>query len=223
MATSIPAVSETAISHAIIIDLTLDDTTYYISSAYKPITHGGNTYTELGALLSVSNIVNDIKTTNGDVQVALTGIPSLADYMNIMLSSPIKGGEVIIRRVFFNPETMEVADPGVFERYRGIITNYSIEENMEPIAGELTSTVSVICASKNTLLENRIPGQRTNGTDRRRYFPDDISFDRVKDLQNTSFDFGREFRGGGGGGGGYVNPFGNSQDSRSQLDRLSLR
>jgi hypothetical protein len=55
------------------------------------------------------------------------------------------------------------------------------------------------------VLENKVTGQRTNGTDRNRFYPTDISFDRVKTLQNTSFDFGKKYVGGngyGGGGGG---------------------
>jgi hypothetical protein len=55
------------------------------------------------------------------------------------------------------------------------------------------------------VLQNKISGQRTNSTDRKRYFPGDISFDRVADLTNTSFDFGKKYVGGqgyGGGGGG---------------------
>ncbi len=57
------------------------------------------------------------------------------------------------------------------------------------------------------MLENQITGQRTNEVDRKRFFPTDTIMDRVKDLNNVQFDFGREFNstggsGGGGGGGG---------------------
>lgn len=205
MAISIPEVQGQAISHAVFIDLTLDGTTYYLSSAYKPITHGGNTYTELGALLQVSSITEDLKTTNGDITVSLSGIPSDANYMNIVLNTPIKGGEIVINRGFFNTNTMAFISGAMYERYRGIITNYSITEEASYLTGELAQTISITCASLNTLLESKVTGQRTNGTDRKRFYPGDISFDRVKALQNTNFDFGREYRGGtgyGGGGGG---------------------
>lgn len=212
MATSIPAVANTSISHAILIDITLADTTYYISSAYKPITTGGNTYTELGALLQISNITEDIKTTNGDITVSLSGIPSEADYLNIVLSSPIKGGAVKIQRVFFDVNTAAVLS--VHPRYQGIITNFAIDEEISPITGELTNAVSVICASINTLLENRVTGQRTNSSDRKRFYPNDISFDRVAALQNTQFDFGREYAAGGGAGGSGGSGGGRGADDR---------
>lgn len=202
MATPIPEVGNASISHAVFIDLTLDDTTYYISNAYKPITIGANTYTELGAFLGVSTITEDIKTTNGDITISLSGIPSDANYMNIVLGSPIKGGDVVIRRAFFDINTLEQIPGAVYERYRGIITNFAIQEDTSFITGELVNSISVSCASINSLLSTRVSGQRTNGSDRRRYYPGDISFDRVKELQNTQFDFGREYRAGTGAGGG---------------------
>ena len=205
MATTIAPVQETQISHAVFIDLTLNNTTYYISSAYAPITYDGNTYTELGAFLTMGDIQEDFKTTNGDLAISLSGIPSDANYVSIVMGQQIKGGNVIVRRGFFDVNDLSLSSANVFERYRGIITNYNIGEDTSFLDGELVNTVTITCASINTLLENRIAGQRTNGTDRKRFFPGDISFDRVKDLMNTDFDFGKEYTGGqgyGGGGGG---------------------
>jgi hypothetical protein len=209
MSTSIPQVGNTSISHAIFIDLTLNanftPTTYYISSAYKPITINGNTYTELGAFLALGSITDDLKVTNGDLQISLTGIPSDVNYMDIVLSNPIKGGNVVVRRGFFDTNTLQPIANAVYERYRGVITNYAVDETTSFLTGELVNTITVSCASINSVLQNKITGQRTNSTDRKRYFPTDISFDRVADLTNTSFDFGKKFVGGqgyGGGGGG---------------------
>ena len=103
MATSIPPVTGTNnIKHAMLVDLTLGATTYYISGAYKPVTYDGNTYTELGSFLGVSEIPEDIRTTNGDIQLSLSGIPSDQDYMGLILSTAIKGGVVKIHRAFFD-------------------------------------------------------------------------------------------------------------------------
>ena len=209
MSTSIPQVANTSISHAIFIDLTLSanfvPTTYYISSAYKPITIGGNTYTELGAFLQLCAITDDLKITNGDLQISLSGIPSNVNYMDIVLSNPIKGGNVVVRRGFFDVNTMQPIANAVYERYRGVITNFAVDETTNFLTGELVNSITVSCASINTLLQNKVTGQRTNSTDRKRYYPGDISFDRVADLTNTSFDFGKKYTGGqgfGGGGGG---------------------
>ena len=107
----------------------------------------------------------------------------------------------------------------MYTRYTGIITNFNVEEVNDPFSGDRTHTVVISCASLNQLLENKVMGQRTNGSDRKRFYPGDISFDRVKDLQGISFDFGKKYTGGtgyggtstggfyGGGGGGRFDGF----------------
>jgi len=205
MATPITAVQDNNISHALFIDLDLDGNVYYLSNAYKPITVDGNTYTELGAFLGLGEIRDDLKTTNGDLNISLTGIPSNENYVDIMLSYPIKGGNVVIRRGFFDTTTLVPISGQMFERYRGIITNFSIDETENFLQGELVYTITVTCANINTLLNNKVTGQRTNTSDRTRFYPGDISFDRTSVIANTGFDFGKKFTGGrgyGGGGGG---------------------
>lgn len=202
MTTPITAVQGASISHALFIDLTLGNVTYYISSAYQPITLDGNTYTELGAFLQIGDVTEDLKTTNGDIVISLSGIPSNVSYMDIVLSTSIKGGNVIVKRGFFDTETLQPIAGQVFERYRGIITNFSVDESVSFLNGELTNQISISCASLNSLLETQIRGQRTNETDRKRFYPGDLSMDNVKALQNTSFDFGKKYTGGYGYGGG---------------------
>jgi hypothetical protein len=204
MSTDIPAVQGNVnITHAVFLDIQLGSTnTYHISSAYQQITLGSTVYQPSGAFLRISDLTEDLKTTNGDIQISLSGIPAEYNYMNIILNTPIKGGTVEVKRGFFNPETLELLPSDVYTRYKGVITNFSIDETTNFLNGELTNQITVTCASINTLLENRVRGQRTNGNDRRKFYPGDISFDRVKDLKNVSFDFGREYTGGQGYGGG---------------------
>jgi len=201
MARTIAPVQEDHIKHAMFIDLTLGNTTYYISSAYKPITYNSNTYTELGAFLQLGEIQEDIKTTNGDIGLRLNGIPSDNDYISLILGSPVKGGEVVVYRGFFNDDlTLDSAN--VFQRFKGVITNFAIEEDVDILEGIRTNSVSVSCSSIVTVLENKTSGQRTSPIDRDRVFPGDQTFKRVPDLQFVQFDFGREFNGTGGSGGG---------------------
>lgn len=205
MATTITPVTENNIRHCMLIDLTLEGTTYYLSGAYKPLTYNSNTYTELGSFIGVSEIPEDIKTTNGDISIALSGIPSEQNYMNLILTTKIKGGEVIIRRAFFN-EDYTLDSGNVFQRYRGVITNFAVSEDTDIIQGKNTNSISVSCASINTVLDAKVAGQRTNPTDREKFFAGDGTFGRVPDLHRVSFDFGKEYSGGtgyGGGGGGF--------------------
>ena len=202
MATTISPLDGTFnVKHAMLIDLQLDANVYYISSAWKPVTYNSQTYTELGAFLNVSPFTEDIKTTNGDISLSLSGIPSNQNYLQEVLSTEIKGGEVTIYRAFFD-DNYGLSASNVFQRFKGIITNFAIEETENILQGELTSTIGISCASINTILDNKISGQRTAPTDRRKFFTNDQTFDRVPDLQNIQFDFGREYTGGGGYGGG---------------------
>ena len=201
MSTTIAPVNEPNIKHALLIDLTLGATTYYISSAYKPVTYNSNTYTELGAFLNLSEVAEDIKTTNGDIAISLTGIPSDEDYISLILNTQIKGGEVIVRRAFFNDD-LSLDTGNVFQRFKGIITNSAIEENADILEGTRTNSVSVSCSSIVTILENKTSGQRTSPIDRDRLYPGDQTFKRVPDLHQIQFDFGREPNAAGGSGGG---------------------
>lgn len=201
MSVTIPEVLLPNIKHALLIDLTIGSTTYYISNAWKSITYNSNAYTELGALLNVGDFREDIKTTNGDLSISLSGIPSNTDYIQQILASNVKGGQVTVSRAFFD-DTYVVSN--VYQRFSGIITNFAISEDENLVENQLTNTIQISCASINTILENRISGQRTNPKDRDKFFSGDQTFNRVPDLHNVNFDFGREYTGGGGysGGGG---------------------
>ena len=202
MTTPISAVDgKNNISHALFMDITLGATTYYVSSAYKPITIDGNNYNQLGYFLQAGSLQDDLKSNNNDMQISLSGVPNTL--VNIILGTPVKGGKIVIKRGFFDTNTDEIISGQVYTRYTGIITNFNVEEQNDPFSGDRTHTVVLSCASLNQLLENKVMGQRTNGSDRKRFYPGDISFDRVKDLQGISFDFGKKYTGGTGYGGGY--------------------
>ena len=201
MATTITPVQGDHISSCLLIDLTIDSTTYYITSAYKPVTYNSNTYTELGSLLQVSDVQEDIRTTNGDISVTLSGIPSEQNYLSLILTTPVKGGEIKVYRGFYDTTTHELDASEVYLRFSGVITNFAIQEDFAPTQ-TLTNSVTVTCASINSVLETKISGQRTNPDDRERLFPNDAVFDRVPELYNISFDFGKEYSSGGGGYGG---------------------
>lgn len=213
MATTITPVQGNNIKTSLLMDLTLGTTTYYISTAYDTITYDGNDYQYLGAFLGLSQIQEDLKTTNGDVNITLTGVPDT--YLDQVLGAPIKGGTAIVYRAFYNDDyTLDSAN--VFQRFKGIITNYAIDEEMDILEGNQTATVSIACSSINTILENKVAGQRSNPEDRVKFFPGDQTFKHVPDLMGVSFDFGKEYNGysggggygGGGGGGGYGGGYG---------------
>lgn len=202
MATDITSVQSDDISHGLFIDMQIGANVYYFSNAYKPITIGSNTYDELGSFLQIDDFQDDLRQTEGDVTLSLSGIPSNQDYLAQFLAEKIKGGNVTIQRGFFNIANSEIQTDQVFTRYKGIITNFSISDNSDRLADQETVTISVMTSSINSILKEKISGQKTNPDERKRLFSGDLVFDKIPDLYNTSFDFGREYSAGGGYGGG---------------------
>ena len=159
MSTTITEVTANNIKHCLLIQLQIDSTTYYISNSWKSIVYDSNTYQELGAFLNVGEFQEDIKTTNGDLTMVLTGIP--AGNVQTVMQNPVKGGAVTIFRAFFDDAYVVT---NVYPRYKGVITNFAIKENVDLENGDITNSVAISVASINTILENRVNGQRTNPT-----------------------------------------------------------
>lgn len=221
MSTTITSVQDDNISHALFLDVQVGGNVFYMSNGYKPVTIDGNVYNELGTFLSVSDFQDDIRQTEGDVTISLSGIPSGQDYLALMLAEPIKGGNVTIRRGFYNLSNAEIDTSQVFTRYKGVITNFSIQDDAKRIEDTETVTMTLITSSINTVLKNKIKGQRTNPTERKRLYSGDKVFDKVPDLYNTAFDFGKEYSGGGGYGGGTGGGGGGNRD-RDRTDKRQM-
>ena len=203
MAQTITAVQSAGIEHGVLIDLTLPDpitndaVLYRISNCYTNVTHNGNTYTALGGFLNVSDIQGDLQKTANDITLSLSAIP--AEYIEAIMKQEIKGGTLRIYRAFFDSATQTVIPNQVFLRFDGYITNYAIQEDVNPEA--VTHTITVTASSILGILEQRVSGRRTNESSYQRYFAEqnithnietDPSMSRVVTLKAASFDFGKK-------------------------------
>ena len=176
--------------------------TYYISNCYTPVSYNGNTYQALAGFLQISEIQNNISNANDEIQVGLSAIPSI--YIASVLDTQIKGGEINIYRAFFDYDTQLILASGVFKRFAGIISNYAVQEDVD-FAGyspEVTHTITIIASSIMGVLENKVSGRRTNKEDYQIEYDElgnsgtDPSMNRVDALFNSSFDFGKPYKGG---------------------------
>ena len=191
---------------------------FFFSSSYRADSLDGDTYSELGALLSISNSQRDLTATSADTSIILTGIDPL--YIYIVAGGPasspipvagqgdipvgyypiIKGSKIQIRRGFYDANYNLISWA---LRYTGIITSYSINE--ERTEGIDNYTVSLQCSAYRTVLENRLSGRKTNTTSWKKWASNDTSMDRVSGLQNKLFDFGKRVSGASAGGDGSGN------------------
>lgn len=187
------AVSQDYINTCFLMDLEVDNTTYYITDAYKEITHNSNTYTPLGHLLAVGGFVYDAQTGVGNVDLALSGIPTNPSMMSLVLGSNVKGSSISIYRAFMDVDTRNPIGDGVYLRFKGYVDGYTITEDNDD--KDRTNTVSLTCHSHRNILHNKVSGRRTNPRDMKRFYSTDTSFDNVPTLHNKAFDFGMPYRG----------------------------
>lgn len=214
MSQNIPAVQGTHLKHCLLVHITVNENDYYISNAYSPVTYNGNSYTQLGNFLGMSELQDDLKITNNSINLQLTGIPpddGSPNYMNVVLNSNLKGSKVRIYRAFFNNGVYDAAQ--VYLRFDGYISNYSLNENFDQENKLVSNSIGVSCSSIHAIMEKKYSGRRTNQADQQRYFATDTGMNYVKRLADASFDFGKPYQapsapsGGGtidyGGGGTY--------------------
>jgi hypothetical protein len=190
--TTINAVTGYQINHAEFVKLTVGNagTVYTFCNAAAPITVGGITFSNLGALLSVGDVQRDIKATSDDMTIQLTGInPS---NVALILSSDIKGSLVEVWRGFFDSNNQIITTPTTqfFKRYQGIINSVSITEDFNTDARTRIATCSISCSSMRRILENRLSGVKTNQNNWQFIYAGDTSMNRVSEISNTFFDFG---------------------------------
>ena len=97
-----------------------------------------------------------------------------------------------VYRLFSNPSTGAVlsiaGNPA--GRFRGYVNNYSLQEEWDNQTRTATNTIVLQCASSVDVLNNKIAGRKTNPESQKRFYPTDVSFDRVPNLENATFNFG---------------------------------
>jgi hypothetical protein len=190
--TTIAAVTGPQINHAEFVRLTVGTaaTVYTFCNAAAPITVGGITFSNLGALLSVGDVQRDIKATSDDMTIQLTGIDPAN--IGIILGNDIKGSLVEVWRGFFTSNNQIITTPTTqfFKRYQGIISGVSITEDFNSELRQRIATCSIACSSMRRILENRLSGVKTNQSNWQFIYSNDTSMNRVAQISNQFFDFG---------------------------------
>jgi hypothetical protein len=191
--TAIAALSGPQIKHAEFVRLTVGTaaTVYTFCNAAAPITVGGITFNNLGALLNVGDVQRDMRSTSDDMTIALTGIEPAN--ISVILSNDIKGSIVEVWRGFFDSNNQIITTPTTqfFKRYQGIINSVSITEDFNSELRTRIATCSIACSSMRRILENRLGGVKTNQSSWQFLYPGDTSMNRVATIANTYFDFGK--------------------------------
>jgi len=158
-----------------------------LSDYNLPITFGGDTYTNVGELLSVSSTTAELKASASQLSIQLSGIPATS--ISDLLNNEIKGSNIEVFRGLFDPTThalLSVGDDNPIKKFEGIVTNYAISDSVDPFSNSASTTITLTCNSMVEVLAKKINGRRTNPVD----FPDENSMDRVQPLSNSNYNFG---------------------------------
>lgn len=144
-------------------------------------------YTALGNLMNVTASSNELRPSSNTVSITLSGIPNTS--IGEIVNSKIKSSPVIIYRGFFNPTTGAVIGTPQ-GRFRGFVNNYALQEEYSVDDRSAMNTLVIECASSVDVLNNKFSGRKTNPQSMKSYYPTDVAFDRVPNLENTTFNFG---------------------------------
>ena len=154
------------------------------------VTLDGDNYIGLGRLMAVTSSSSELRVTNNDLTLTLSGIPNTS--IDEIINSRIKGSTIKIYRALINPATglaLSIAGNPMM-RYSGIINNYGIDEDFDGVNRTATNTISLTCSSFLDVLNNTAKGRRTNPEDQKKFYPSDLSMDRVPNLVRSKFNFG---------------------------------
>lgn len=147
----------------------------------------GQVYTAIGNLMGITATNNELRTSSNTVTISLSGIPNSA--IAEIVNSKIKSAPVRIYRAYFNANTgSQIGDTQ--GRFRGFVNNYSLQEDYNVDTRDASNTIILQCSSTIDVLSRKYSGRKTNPESQKKYFPNDLSMDRVPALENTTFDFG---------------------------------
>lgn len=193
---SIPAVSgnKIKVTNAEFLKLTIyndvantaNTTVHTFSSAYSYETIDGVVYTPLGGFLAVGVQQRDLRVTQADTSVSLSGIDG--NNIFIVLSTKIRGSKLEIYRGFYDDNYVL---SNVALRFTGIITSYQITELLDGEQQTDNFVVTINASSYKTVLENRVAGRKTNPESWKIWNPTDTSMDQIYSLADQQFDFGK--------------------------------
>lgn len=149
-------------------------------------TINGEVYQNLGNLMNVTSSRSQIRASANTVSISLSGIPNSA--IAEIVNSKIKSSPVRILRGYFDSNGNLIGE--LQGRFRGFVNNYSLEEEYNIDSRTATNQIIIECASSIDVLQNKYAGRRTNPESEKRFFANDLGFDRVPNLENTTFNFG---------------------------------
>lgn len=150
----------------------------------------GETYPGLGSLMSITSSNSELRTSSGELTITISGVPNSS--ISEIINSRIKGSKVTVRRFLFQSPNGALAavtgNPMI--RFIGYVNNLAFNEDYDVENRSSTSTIVLSCSSVVDILDKKISGRKTNDASMKKYYPSDVSMDRVTSIESSYFNFG---------------------------------
>ena len=162
------------------------------SDHFTDFTFGGDTYTALGKLLSISSTTSELRPSSQPIAIAISGIPNAS--IQEITYSRLLSSSVLVYRGFFDVATGDVLNlsgGNPTQRYLGYLNNYSLNEDWNINDKLATNTITLDVNSSIDVISQKTAGRKTNPMSMKRNYPTDVSFDRVPALARQKVNFGR--------------------------------
>jgi hypothetical protein len=181
-----------AIQTANFVKLVIPDyATILVSNAQQTQTIAGDTYTNIGQLLYISESRSEIRVLEQAITVGISGIP-VGSVAEILDNNP-KGSNIEIRQAFYDPTSgaiLPIAGNPLI-KFKGLVSNYSMTEEWDNASKTASFTIVLECTSQITNILEKISGRRTNDADQQALYPGDLSMSRVSTITRAQFQFGK--------------------------------
>ncbi len=173
---------------------------------------GTHSYLAVSSLLGFGNVSDDLEAKDDSLDISLSGVGQTNTAL--VLSNPIEGSRIYLRRGFYNSTTGKLVDDP-YLRWAGRVHSYSIADDYR-FSAEDTIVISLTCRSLLLTLLSRATGRYTNQAGYEQYLlsyntplSEDKSMEFLASLTNYNPQFGKGLDepaqpSGGGGGGGKI-------------------
>lgn len=174
-----------------LVDITIGNTTYYISDHYRNITANTQLYLPNGRLLNIDNVINKTSADEDSIEISLSAIES--SFRTDIIAANAIGGTVTIYRGFVDSTTgnLLAAPTNLFS---GIIYSVQLSEDYpESVGGEvleLTGFSATIDVRATTFRLAETPGRYTNDASNKQRDSGDDSMEFVASLNGRNVRFG---------------------------------
>lgn len=147
----------------------------------------------LGALVKISDVQRDIKSTANETSITLVGLDTAL--LGWVLGHDIKGSLIEMWHGFFDDNNQLITtggSGGLYKFFTGYISSFQISEQYMEEARGYVGIITASASSIQIILQNRTAGRYTNNNAWTFWNNGDTSMNRVNFIETINYAFGKD-------------------------------